>query len=289
MKNLKYIILILVLATTSACTYRGFQKKGSVETPEFYYSSGFTTMKSLLLIPVEIDGETRNFLFDTGAGATVVQREVLKGNTTKVGGASNRKMTFGKEYVASMKIGKVNFKNTFAWNGDLEGLKEQIPNFGGLIGQPIIAKANWLINYPDSILTISNKHLADDGFQSITINRSGGAPYVDIMILGKKYEAIIDLGSSSGLSVPEDSKLAKVIVSNIELVESKKEIYTIGGLKMTKKKEGVLPLVKLGKLDFTDVPVNVKHTSQIRLGNVFFNKHVLYIDNINKDYKIKMK
>ena len=142
MRYIKVILIVSLFSITLGCTYRGYQKKGTVEKSEFYYSTEFTTLKSLLVIPVDINGEIKNFLFDTGADATVIQRDTLLGKTTKIGGASNRKMTFGKEIVESMKIGTVNFQNTFAWNTDLVGLKEQVTDFGGLIGQPIISKAN---------------------------------------------------------------------------------------------------------------------------------------------------
>ena len=52
-------------------------------------------------------------------------------------------MKLGKEYVKSLKIGTVEFKNIFALNSDLDGLKQQISDFGRIIGQTIINKANW--------------------------------------------------------------------------------------------------------------------------------------------------
>ena len=75
-------------------------------------------------------------------------------------------MQLGTEYVKSMKIGDVEFENTFAGNGNLKGLKEQISNFGGIIGQPIIRKANWLIDYPNKILRVSNENLVDKTFEN---------------------------------------------------------------------------------------------------------------------------
>jgi hypothetical protein len=50
-----------------------------------------------------------------------------------------------------MQIGHVTFLNTVALNGNLSGLKEQVSDFGGVIGQPIINKANWLIDYPNKL------------------------------------------------------------------------------------------------------------------------------------------
>jgi len=63
-------------------------------------------------------------------------------------------MKLGKKCVKSLKIGTVEFKNTFALNGDLDGLKQQISDFGEIIGQTIINKANWQINYPNKKLKI---------------------------------------------------------------------------------------------------------------------------------------
>jgi len=81
------------------------------------------------------------------------------GKTQRISGASKRKIKFGEEYVRLLKIGTVDFKNTFALNGVLDGLKQQIPNFGGIIGQTIINKANWQIDFPNKKLILSNKDL----------------------------------------------------------------------------------------------------------------------------------
>ena len=71
-----------------------------------------------------------------------------------------------------MKIGNVDFKNTYAVNGNLIGLKEQITNFGGILGQPIISKANWLIDYPNKKIRVSNQNLVDETFKTIQIKRN---------------------------------------------------------------------------------------------------------------------
>jgi len=73
----------------------------------------------------------------------LIQREFPIGETQNISRASKRKMRLVEEYVKSLKIGTVEFKNTFALNGDLDGLKQQISDFSGIIGQTIINKANW--------------------------------------------------------------------------------------------------------------------------------------------------
>ena len=96
-----------------------------------------------MILPFELDRVTKSFLFDTVADVSLIQRKSPIGKTQNISRASNRKMKLGKEYVKSLKIGTVEFKNIFALNSDLDGLKQQISDFGRIIGQTIINKANW--------------------------------------------------------------------------------------------------------------------------------------------------
>lgn len=286
-KYTKAVLGISFLFLATACSVSNFQKKGDIENPKFHHSIQFITKKSVIIIPAKIDGETKNFLFDTGADASLIQRDSIKGKTSIISGASKRKMELGNEIIASIEIESVNFRNTVAWTGNLVGLKEQIPNFGGIIGQPVISKANWLINYPDKTLTFSDKNLIDDTFTPIKINRKDGSPFTYIKLNGKTYKAIIDLGSSSSLSIPKDTKLADELLKNYPFTENEREVYTLGGLQTIVEKIGTIPRVQLGNIEFENVDINILHTSQIRLGNRFFKDCILYIDNINKDFKIK--
>ncbi|AXT19640.1 hypothetical protein D7030_09755 [Flavobacteriaceae bacterium AU392] len=287
MKFIKSVFILVILILSTGCSITKYQKDGSVANKEFHYKTGFTTLKSVIILPVTVNGTTRNFLFDTGADLSLLQRDSIVGKTIKVNGASNRTIKTGKGYVKSIQIGDINFLNTYALNSDLKGLKEQITDFGGLIGQPIISKANWLIDYPNKNIEISNTHLVDDSYQSIKIKREDGAPYIYLTINGKKHKAIIDLGSSSTFSIPKGSKLASEVLNAHNFEDNEREIYTLGGIQKIKEKVGVLPSIKIESIEFKNVKTDVKPTSQLRIGNNFFKDHIIYIDNINGDYKVK--
>jgi len=230
MKNLRPLLYGLLLFLSFSCSITKNQKKGTVLPQSFNYETEFTTVKSVIILPFEINGVSKNFLFDTGADFNLIQREATIGRTGNYDGASNRKMKLGTEYVKSMKIGNIDFQNTFAKNGNLEGLKEQIPNFGGIIGQPIISKANWLIDYPKKTLRVSNDNLVDNTFQTIQIKREGGAPYTYISIDGIEYKVVIDFGSSSEFNLPKESKLAKQLLQQYNFADNERDRYTLGGL-----------------------------------------------------------
>jgi hypothetical protein len=287
MKSLKPILFPIFLFLIFSCSSTKIQKKGTVFPKNFDYETEFTTQKTVLIVPVKINGISKNFLFDTGADFNVIQRDSTFGKISKVSGASKRKAEMGEEYVHSMKIGNVDFVETFAQNGDLVGLKEQIFNFGGIIGRPIISKANWLIDYPNKTLRISSQNLVDETFQTIQIKRKSGAPYTYISINGNDYKVIIDFGSSSEFSLPQESKLAKHLLQQYEFADNERERWTVGGLQTIKEKIGILPLVKIGGVEFKNVTTKINVQSQPRIGIGFFKDCIIYIDNVDNSYKIK--
>ena len=287
MINLKSLLFALILFLSFSCSITKNQKKGTVLPEKFNYETEFTTAKTVMIVPSEINGVSKNLYFDTGAQYSLIQRDSLIGKTENVIGASKREMKFGTEIIASIKIGNIDFRNTVALNGDMEGLKEQIPNFGGVIGQTIIGKANWLIDYPNKKLRISNENLVDETFETIKIKIENGSPYTDISINGIEYKVIIDFGSSSEFNLPEESKLAKQLLLQHNFSDNERDRYTLGGLQKITEKVGIVPLIKLGNIDFENVKTTINTSSQMRIGIGFFKVYKIYIDNINNSYRIK--
>jgi hypothetical protein len=286
--NLSRMLLVLSFFYLGGCaTITRLQNKGYVDEKVIQYSFEFTTVKSLILVPVEIDGQTKNFIFDTGASFSMIQRDTLKGKSTQAKGASNRTIISGEEIVKSLKIGEINFKNTYAYNTDFVGLKEQVPNFGGLIGQPVIKKSNWLINYPEKIMVISNCPITDSTFQKINIIIENGLPYTFITINGGNYKALIDLGSTASLSIPQETPLAKLLLDKYNFTENEREVYTLGGLQTIKEHVATIPKLSIGNIEFIDVHTDIKISSKLRVGMRFFEKSILLIDNLDNDFKLK--
>ena len=196
-------------------------------------------------------------------------------------------MKLGNEVIESLKIGDIDFRNTMALNGDLRGLKEQIPNFGGIIGQPIIKKANWLINYPKKTVKISSNEIGRQELKTIRTKDKDGSPYTFISIDGEEYEVILDFGSSSEFNLPKTSKLAKLLLEQYNFEDNERDRYTLGGLQTIREKVGKIPLIKLGGMEFKNVELTINVSSQPRIGIGFFKDCEIYIDNINNSYKIK--
>lgn len=291
MKYYRTLLLILSFILAYGCSsLNKLQTQGKVSPENFKESISFETYKKLIFLDVKIDGKTKKFLFDTGADLSLIQRDSLKGKIIKVSGASKRKMKLGQEIMPLLEIGNIKFIDTHALNGDLVGFKEQIPNLGGIIGQSIIKKANWLIDYPNKKLEIANVNLVDESFKTLEIHRKAGAPYTFIEVNGIKHQVVIDLGSSSTINLPKDSKLAKELVKTIDLNDNTRDRYTLGGLQKINEKIGVISKVRLGTFTFENVDVNINTSSQPRIGLPFFKNYIIYIDNTNNGiYKLKKK
>ncbi len=281
------IFFLLFLLLNTGCSVSRDQKRGKVFPKQFHHQVKFTTLKHIIILPALVEGKTRNFLFDTGAQLSVIQRDSLQGKKQKVSGASNRSITMGIEKVSSIAIGPVEFRSTKAVNGDLIGLKEKVPDFGGLIGQPIIQKANWLIDYPNQMMTVSSNRFDKEGFQHVKIKRKGGSPFVELNILDQTYSAIIDMGSSANLSIPEDHPLAEIIQQKYNFELNSRDVYTLGGSQKIEEQVGTIEAVELGEMRFDNVYTDIRNTSKLRLGMRFFKDCQIVIDQASGDYWIK--
>lgn len=279
--------ICFLLFVCFGCTANKQLTQGSVEPKEFNAKVSFTTAKSLVLIPCEIEGNTKNFIFDTGAQVTTIQRDSIFGEIITVRGGSNRTLENGSETVASLKIGEVDFINTFATNENEVELSKRISNYGGILGRTVIDKANWLINYPEKTIELSNENICTDGFTDIPLLESSTTPYTFVEIDGVSYQAILDLGSTSVFNVPEDAELAKLLLSKYNFEKNTRERYTVGGTQNVTELIGSVPAMSIGDLTFTDVRVNINQSSQIRLGMPFFAAYEICIDNENHRYRIR--
>ncbi|HEX2921564.1 MAG TPA: hypothetical protein VHO50_10410 [Bacteroidales bacterium] len=278
---------LVIFCFLTSCSVTSYQKAGSVSPGTFHYKTTFTEFKSCIVIPLIIGNDTSNFLFDTGCQITLLQNDTVTGGKLKITGASDNTAKLSHARIDTLIIGDILINNTHAASGNFEGIKEQIPTFGGLIGQPIINKANWLIDYPNKTIEISSQDLSDETFKTIRISEKGGSPFTFITIDGKKYKALIDLGSSKGMSIPQNQEPANAIIQKYDLHENEREVFRIGGLEKVKEHIGIIPVIEIGDIVFNDVETAVFNTNKIRIGNLFFKDCQLYIDNTNKCYKVK--
>ncbi len=284
-----YALILFIFPLVLGCSLSRKMQRGTVAPENFTQKVNFTTAKGIVLVPAEFEGTVKNYLFDSGSQLTSIQRTQTKGRRVTVRGASNRTIQSGTEVLKSFKIGGIDFRNTFATNEDYVGLKEQIPNFGGILGRPIIDRANWLIDMPKQEFIISSEIFPDEGFTEIPLEQgSSGADYTRIEIDGKTHKAIVDLGSVAMLNVPIDNPLASELLKTYDFEDRPRERYTIGGLRSIIEKVAVLPELRIGYLVFKNVEVSLNQSSQVRVGMNLFRNAILNINSEQNSISIKI-
>lgn len=287
MKDFKILFSLFIVLLFVGCGITKEQKMGNVSPTSFEYKTEFKTLKTIIVLPFEIEEIQKNFLFDTGAELTVIQRDSVIGKGSSINNPSGKTTNSGSEIIKSLKIGNIDFINTFAVNTNMIGISEQLPNFGGIIGQPIISKASWLINYPKKTIEISSKDLSDSTFIALRLEKENNIPYTFVSIEGKVEKALIDLGSSSELTLTKESELAKYLLSKYNFEDVERERSSIGTSEKVFEKVANIPLVKLEEIEFDNVKVTIGDSKKIRIGISFFEDYQILIDNTNNSYKIK--
>ncbi len=82
-KTVTLLFYELVALLFISCSITRLQQKGNVSQDVFTFETFFTTQKSIPILPFDFDGITKNFLFDTGADVSLIQREYPIGRTQK--------------------------------------------------------------------------------------------------------------------------------------------------------------------------------------------------------------
>ena len=167
-------------------------------------------------------------------------------------------------------------------------IEKDVPNLGGLIGQSIISKANWLIDYPNKKLTIYKSKLSTNDFEQVPI-KNIREPILELNYDGQKYSAFVDLGSSTAFSVTEGTDLANKLLKDYNFKANTREVATAGGLSTVTEQVAMVSNLKMGSLVFNNVYTSIRKSSSqnIRIGMEFFKNNKLYIDNTNGTYKVK--
>lgn len=209
---MKHFISLVGLFILGACGVNHFQV-GSPVRNEFQDTLAVDHWMNLLIVPVEIDGQTYRFLFDTGAPNVISEelQSVLKLDTVtdiNVRDSQEQRQRLSVVKIPLLTLGKTEFKDYSAIVGDLRGVPEiQCMNIDGILGANVMKDAFWIVDGSrNQIVFGSEKNWDIHDSSSITLPfrpKASGTPAVDIEINGKTVSnTTFDTGSNSFLSVP---------------------------------------------------------------------------------------
>lgn len=287
------ILLFLLFFSWSACSptsrlsfvNEGEIKKIGISSPIPFQSKGH-----LIFIPVTIAKKQYHFMLDTGAGINAVdsklaeELEMSTKNFQSVSDAANQNARIARSELKSIEIGAYVFENTDAIIFDFTNFPISIPNFGGIIGQPIINKMNWKIDFTSNQLEVSDTSFSVETLEKIPFQyHKNNLPYLSITIEGKKLDALLDLGSSNQVELPDDYRVAEKIIERYPVRTDILEAYTLNQKIDIIVKEVKMSMVQLGaKTRIEEVYVSIKELDEVRLGAALFKKKILVLDTDNQ-------
>lgn len=151
---------LLFFAQSCSQSWTKAIKSGSTQNESFFEIVSTEKASGLIIIPVEINGETYRFLFDTGAILSLSDelQEKFKFKTVKWGNivdSDNHKTKVRYVRIDSLSIGKVSFWGQTAFVTDLD--KNPVigcMNIDGIIGSNLMRHCNWAIDYQNDQIAL---------------------------------------------------------------------------------------------------------------------------------------
>ena len=163
MKFLISLSAVVVIFSVAGCTnFKKIYKDGFVDSDNFYAEVDYESNLDLILLPVEIEGETYRFLFDTGA-PNVISIELSEKLGTKslgkgrVGDSQGNSDKLQVVKLNCVSIGGVDFYNTGAIVADLnQAVEIGCLEIDGILGSNLMRYAYWKIDSKNQILTLTS-------------------------------------------------------------------------------------------------------------------------------------
>lgn len=216
---MKQLLHLLILFSFSSCGIVGRIKTvglingTQIEQRHFFEEISFKEENGKIILPVEVQNNVYDFLFDTGAIA-VIDNEVLKNlknqkvTSQKVKDYVGKKSKLNYHRLEQVSIQNINFRSAGVVGADFGLIKSKdCSGISGIIGANWMKKALWQIDFQQQKLRFAN---SIDSLQipenSDTIrfipNLQGTPAFKFSTSNGVQKDMILDTGSPGNLSMP---------------------------------------------------------------------------------------
>ena len=299
----KTIIFLTTILLFASCSVNKkitkLIKEGYTQEQSFKAKIPFEYRLGLIIIKVELNNETYDFVLDSGACCTVLSKELAekfgkKGLITKnVGGHQqgvSQIMDFTK--VEVLTIGGIKFREIASGIGDFnQSIEVGCTEIDGIIGTNLMGLAVWAIDFRNQIITITNtkESLSLEGKMTKIpfYTNELAMPYCQVKINGiEEKNILIDLGSPNGfnLSYSNYEKIQK------ELPKNKKSTgygYLASGFFGFSKKDSIYHLqassLSIGAVKLNNQIVKFSKSLNPTIGTAFFKNYDLVMNWKDKE------
>ena len=249
-------------------------KKGYVKQKEYFVEIPFNYANKHIYIEVVISGKKYNFVFDSGYEVTTIDSNIAKEIQYKIikevslSGSSfaDQKVTLVE--LPNIAIASLDFEETYGLLQDLSFTKKPATQkIDGIIGNNVMRKSKWQIDYVQKVIRISNKI---DQFKNLPTakkielnNKDWGLGYVAIELNNQKHQFLFDLGSNGEFTA--NHSFVKFLKEKDTLLQQEKQTFPVGK-------------IKIGEIELNDKSITLEKRASSLLGNAFFENYLLTID-----------
>lgn len=270
----------------------GLFKEGHLSNTSEVVEVTFTVENGLMIIPVEIEGNTYRFLLDTGAPNILSKElaekiEFMKVRKIKTNDSQGNSSVLDYVKLKKININGANFTNTTAGIADLQQVEAiACLNIDGLIGANLMKNAYWQIDYQKNIIRIIPEKkdliIPQNSFSIPFTSDVTGTPIVHLSIGSTTIKRLkVDTGSVGFISTEYDH--LKELKSNNEVVNERTSfgansvgIFGISGNDTSK--QVLLKKISIGDLTLDNQIVDFKKGKNSLLGMSFLKNYLVTID-----------
>ena len=267
-------MLQLTLSNGFSQNRKQLSKKGYVKQKEYFVEIPFNYANKHIYIEVVISGKKYNFVFDTGYEVTTIDSNIAKEIQYKIikevslSGSSfaDQKVTLVE--LPNIAIASLDFEETYGLLQDLSFTKKPATQkIDGIIGNNVMRKSKWQIDYVQKVIRISSKI---ENFKSLPTakkielnNKDWGLGYVAIELNNQKHQFLFDLGSNGEFTA--NHSFVKFLKEKDTLLQQEKQTFPVGK-------------IKIGEIELNDKSITLEKRAGSLLGNAFFENYLLTID-----------
>lgn len=301
MINKTITLLTTILLLTSCSAKKKFGKlftEGYTEQESFNVKIPFENKFGLIVIKVELNNETYDFILDSGA-TNVLSKELAKtlGNkglfTVNNGDSQGNSQQLDITKIEEISIGGVKFAETGSGIIDFsQSIDIGCMEVDGIIGSNLMRLAVWKIDFRNQIITITNtKESLSLGHKTKKIPfytyGEEDKPFCNVKINNvDEKNVIIDLGSNGGFSLSYSTyeKIQKELPKNKKAIE-----YGSGGSGgYGYGKMDSIYYLQAGRLSVGEIGLNnqiIKFSKSIvpTIGTAFFKNYDLVMNWVDKE------
>lgn len=283
----KQIILVLITILFYSCSTLKYKKQGFVSNKEYLKEIPFDYINGFIFIPVTIENKDYNFLLDTGAELNLIDPEIAKELNLKqlrkgtISNAKESKKGISRVELKNIDIGGVQFQETAGMIWEISKFADLIGcvKIDGLIGNNLMRKTNWQIDYHNKIIYISDKvenfSISSSSKKMIMNSGKSGNVLLNLNIKNKTKKFTFDTGYNGFIQTGETDFLENdIYLTRVGLT----------GANFNGKKDGEIYYSPLKSFSINNIEFKspsiflIKPSDSSVLGNEFYENFIITID-----------